>query len=162
MTDQPDAGTDVATVPALSPELARRFADMAMLIPSETGDATENILEVILAAPSWEDLSAPWETSKVDKLAGRVLRIDSVVRRPSDFKEGLGIFLVVRYVDVTTGEAGVFTTSSFSVVAQLVRAYAAGWLPLYASIIVAERATERGYKPHHLKVTGIHADRKEN
>jgi hypothetical protein len=132
---------------------------MATLVPSETGDAVESILDAILNAPTWEQLSAPWETAEVEALAGRVLRIDSIVRRPSDFRDGLGVFLVVHYVDVTSGETGVLTTSSVSVVAQLVKAYAAGWLPIYASFVIAERPTEAGYRPHHLKVTGIHADR---
>lgn len=162
MTDQTKTGTEVVPAAILTPDLARRFADMAMMVPSETGDATENILAAILNADSWEGLSAPWDTTDVESIAGRVLRIDSVIRRPSDFRDGLNLFLVVHYVDVTTGEASVLTTSSVSVVAQLVRAYAAGWLPIYAEFVIAERPTEAGYRPHHLKVTGIHADRRES
>lgn len=154
MTDQTKPGTDVAEVQQLSPELARQFADMATLVPTETGDATENILGAILNAANWDDLDQPWESSAVDALTGKVLKINSIVRRPSDFADGLGVFLVVRYTDTSSGELGVFTTSSLSVVAQLVRAYAAGWLPMYAEFIVAQRPTERGYRPHHLKIVG--------
>lgn len=157
MSDQDKPGTDLAPVPALSPGLAQQFADMAMMVPDETGDANDNIVGAILAAEHWDDLDAPWESSGAEKLAGKRLLIHTIMRRPSDYRDGLGVFLVAHYTDTESGEAGVFTSSSVSIVAQLVRAYAAGWLPLYAEIVVAARRTKAGYLPHHLKVTGIHA-----
>lgn len=154
MSQPPQPGTEIAVGAPMSTELATQFAQMAMMVPDETGDAVESILAAILAAPSWEALSDPWEASGAEKLAGKVICIESVVRRPSDFRDGLGVFLVVHGFTAGTGEKVTWTTSSVSVVGQLVRAYAMGWLPLYAMIVVAERQTERGYRPHHLKFLG--------
>jgi hypothetical protein len=154
MPDNTPSGTDVAVIPQMSSELVKTFAAMAMMIPSETTDALDSIIGQILNSPSWEQLADPWETANVDKLKGRVLRVDQLTRRPSQFKDGLGVFLVVNATDTRSGEALVFTTSSMSVVAQLVKAHVAGWLPLYVELVVAERATEAGYKPHHLVVHG--------
>jgi hypothetical protein len=154
VTELAKTGTQVAVRQEMSPELVKVFAGMAMLVPSETTDALDSIIGAILQAPSWEQLADPWESVNAEKLAGKVFRIDDLTRRPSDFKEGLGIFLVVHCVDTKTGESLVFTTSATAVVAQLVRAYSAGWLPLFGELIVADRATEAGYRPHHLKFHG--------
>lgn len=154
MSDTPDPAGPGQALAVTNPELAARFAEMATLIPSETGDGAERILEQILAAPSWDHLDDPWESSNAAGLAGKTLLIRSCTRRPSDFRDGLGIFLVVDSLDARTGEAIIWTTSAVSIVAQLVRAYSLGELPAYAQVIVAERATERGYHPHHLKFTG--------
>lgn len=154
MTQPSQPGTEVDTTLQLSKELVQQFAQMAMAIPGETTDALDSIIGAILGAPSWEHLSDPWESSKAELLAGRTLRIDGLSRRPSDYRDGLGIFLVVHYTDTRTGEPGVWTTGSTACVAQLARAYAAGWLPLYAQIVIAERPTKEGYKPHHLKFLG--------
>lgn len=154
MADSNTPGTELATMPQLSPELVQKFAQMAMLIPSETTDAMDSIISAILAAPTWEHLADPWESVGAEKLAGKMFRIDSITRRPSQFQDGLGLFLVVHITDTRTGESSVFTTSSTAVVAQLVHAYVSGWLPLYAELVVAERVTEKGYRPHHLKFHG--------
>lgn len=154
MTTPSKPGTDIEVGAALSPETVRQFASMAMMIPDENTDAVESIVSAILNAPAWDDLSDPWESTGVADLEGKTLIIHGLMRRPSDFKDGLGIFLVVQYTDAKTGEAGVWTTGSVACVAQLARAYAGGWLPLYAQVIVAERPTQSGYRPHHLKFIG--------
>lgn len=154
MTGQSQS-SDVAVQRApLSAELVAQFSQMAMLIPSETTDAVESIVAQILAAPSWDKLDAPWETTAAETLRGRIFTIDSLKRRPSTFRDGLGLFLVVHGSDARTGEAITWTSSSTGVVAQLVHAYAADWLPIYASLVIAERPTESGYHPHHLKFHG--------
>jgi hypothetical protein len=151
--DQPAGET--SNLPAvISAELAEEFATMASMIPSEDGAGYERILEALLHSTSLEQLNEPWETSKVHALAGRVLRIDSVTRRPSDFRDGLGVFLVVRGADVKTGIVHTITTGAISVVGQLVWAYAHSELPFYAEFVIAERATADGYHPHHLKIWG--------
>jgi hypothetical protein len=144
---------DVQRAP-LSPELVAQFAAMAMMIESETTDAVESIVAQILAAPGWDTLDAPWETTSAEQLRGRIFTIDRLTRRPSQFRDGLGLFLVVHSTDARTGETFVWTSSATGVVAQLVRAYAAEWLPLFASLVIAERPTESGYYPHHLKFHG--------
>jgi hypothetical protein len=154
MTGTAAPGTDVAVPQPLSAELVATFSAMAMLIPNETTDAVESIITAILAAPSWDELDTPWESQGMAKIEGKTVIINTLTRRPSDFKDGLGIFLVVHCTDPSSGESIVVTTSATAVVAQLVRAYCQEWLPIYAQVVVAERATERGYKPHHLKFLG--------
>lgn len=155
MTDTTEhPGTDIEVAGTIDPELARQFAQMAMMIPAEREGGADNILASILAAQSWEHLADPWEATNAAALAGKTLLIRDVLRRPSDFRDGLGVFLVVDSVDAGTGAKVVWTTSSVSIVAQLVRAYALGQLPLYAEVIVAKRPTEAGYRPQHLRFTG--------
>lgn len=154
MNNTPAPAGELEPARTLNADLARKFADMAMLIPDETGDANERILAQVLAATTLDSLDDPWESTSAETLAGKQLLIRSCLRRPSDFRDGLGIFLVVDCLDVETGEAVIFTTSALAVVAQLVRAYALAELPAFAEIVVAKRPTERGYHPHHLKFTG--------
>jgi hypothetical protein len=154
MTGSSPAGNDIATVSDMSPSTVQKFAQMATMIPSEDGDAVENILQAILNAASWDQLDKPWEASGAAKLEGVVFRIDSVIRRPSRYRDGMGVFLVVHCLDGKTGETFTWTTSSAAVCAQLIVLYAKNWLPMWATVIVAERETEAGYKPHHLHLYG--------
>lgn len=151
MSDNATPGTELATVPGMSPEMVRTFAEMALMVPSETTDALDSIIGAILNAASWDQLADPWESANGARLAGRPLRFDSITRRPSKLKGGLGLFMVVNCFDMQSSEPVVFTTSSMGVVAQLVVAHLRGWLPLYGEIIVAERETEQGFRPQHLK-----------
>ena len=143
------------TVAEFPRELVAQFVQMATLIPSEDGSGMERIIEQLLSADSWEDLSDPWEATNAEKLRGKRLRVDSLMRRPSQYRGGLGIFLVVKSVDLGTGEAIVWTTSSQAVIAQLVRAYAKGWIPCVCEMVIADRPTERGYYPHHLRFFAV-------
>lgn len=145
-------GNEVVAV--LDKGLLAQFAEMVTLIPAEDSSGTERILAQILAATSWESLDDPWESSKAEDLAGKILRLDHAERRPSDFREGLGMFLVLHCTDTETGEAKVVTTSAVSIIGQVTRAYALGALPLYVEFVISARATQRGYHPHHLKVHG--------
>lgn len=154
MSEQAVEKGAVAVAGELSSELVQKFATMAMVIPDEAGDAVENILAAILAAPTWEKLDEPWDASGAAKLAGVVFRIDSVIRRPSRYRDGMGVFLVVHCTHGKTGEKIVWTTSSTSVVAQLVVAYCREWLPIWATVVVAEKPTDAGYYPHHLHFYG--------
>lgn len=142
------AGAELAIT---DPDTIRLFAQMASMIPTETGAAYDRILDQILNAGRWEDLDAPWETDDVAALQGHVIRVDRLERRPSDYRQGLGIFLVIHGVDANTGERRTITSGSVAVVAQLVKAYALGVLPVFVEFVVAERPTTDGYRPHHLK-----------
>lgn len=154
MADTTKPGTEIAVGIPLSGELVQQFAQMAVMIPDEGDDAYESILTQILGVSDWEKLSDPWRSLSAEKLAGKRIRIDKLVRRPSDYQTGLGLFLVVHYTDVKTGETGVWPTGSVAIVAQLAKAHAAGWLPIYAEVKISERATKDGYKPHHLEFFG--------
>jgi hypothetical protein len=154
MAEQDQPGTDVAITATLTPELERVFSQMVTAIPEDDGNAIEDILATIINAASWEDLNRAWESAKGEQLAGHMLRIETVTRHESDLAGSLGFFLVVKGVDTRTGEAFAWPTGSIAVVAQLARAYLAGWLPLFGEVIIAERPTKAGFRPQHLQFTG--------
>ena len=150
---QPPAVPAAGGAPApVSPEVAARVRDAVEDIPSDSGDGAEGIITALLAAATIEDLNAPWEASSGRDLAGKRLRIESVTRRASQYEDGAGVFLVVTGTDLGTGEKTVFTTSALSVVIQLARAWQLGLFPLVADVVAADRPTERGYYPYHLRI----------
>lgn len=132
--------------------LLEQFAEMAVAIPSDVGGGTEDILRKILSATTWDELDEPWETSDVEDILGKQLRITSVVRRRSTFAGGLGIFVIVKLTDPKTGTEYVKTTGSISVVAQLARAYFLGVTNMLVEWQRADRPTEKGFYPQHLRV----------
>jgi hypothetical protein len=150
----PDEGEQASTEVALINDTAllAQFGEMAVAIPSDIGGGTEDILRKVLQAATWEQLDEPWRTSDVEDILGKTLRITKVVRRPSTFSEGLGVFLVVHLTDPKDGKEYVKTTGSVSVVAQLARAYFLGVTNMLVKWCRAERQSERGYYPQHLEV----------
>jgi hypothetical protein len=149
MQEDEVASAEVALV--TDKALLETFASMALMIPSEAGGGTEDILRKILDAQTWDELDAPWETSSIDDILGKQLRITAAKRRPSSFKSGLGIFLVLTLTDTATGDVHVKTTGSIAVVGQVARAYALDALPAVVEWVRAARPTENGYYPQHLK-----------
>jgi hypothetical protein len=157
-TDQEDredqqASTEVAE---LDPQLLAMFAEMAVAIPAETAGGAEDILKALLSAKSWEDLNKPWETSDVEDIKGKRLRLVSAVRRPSRFKGGLRMFLVVKLLDPKDGKEYVKTTSSINVVGTLAWLYFRGAQAVTLEWFRAEEATESGFFPQHIKVWDCH------
>lgn len=132
--------------------LLARFAEMAVLIPREDGSGTENILNQILNAKSWEELDEPWQSTDVDDILGKRLTLKRAIRRPSTFAGGLGQFVVCFMQDKKTGQDVVKATGAISIVAQVARAYALQCLPLEIEWCRADRPTENGYYPQHLAV----------
>lgn len=150
------SSTEVSTTASgqggeLSPVL-RRFADMVATLPQDDGNGAESIVDQILNAESFEELDSPWSTTDTDGLIGRVITIRDVKARRSDFAEGLGFYVIASGNDYQSGDPITFTTGSVSVVAQLVRAYVIGALPLVCSLVKADRPTKDGYYPQHLAI----------
>lgn len=148
-------GTEVE---AISPETIEKFRAIVAALPQPEGSADDRIVSMLLDAASWEELDAPWQTTDLERLLGHDLRIESVSAMPSAFADGLGFFLVVNSYDMESGEELTWTTGSVSVVAQLAKAAHAGWLPLRAQLVQAERPTRRGYYPQHLVITDRFGD----
>lgn len=133
-------------------KLLESFAEMAVMIPADLGGGTEDILRKILSAKTWDELDEPWETSEVDDILGKHLHVTKVTRRPSTFRSGLGVFLVVHLLDTKTRKEYVKTTGSVAVVGQLARAYALGVTALTIEWCRADRPTDSGYYPQHLRI----------
>lgn len=143
-------GAEVAVI--TNKAILAQFAEMAVAIPADLGGGTEDILAKILAAETWDQLDEPWETSDIDDILGKELTITKVTRRPSTFRGGLGVFLVVHLMDKRSGKEYVKTTGSVSVVGQIARAYFIGAMPLTVEWVRADRPSDNGYYPQHLKV----------
>jgi hypothetical protein len=141
-------------VQPIDPGLVAKWAEMVTLIPAEDAGGADRIFAQLLDAESWEDLNAPWEAAVAEHLVGRRLLLRGASRRPSDFREGLGMFLVLDLWDPHGKRGVVATTSSMAILAQITRAYALKALPLLVEFVVAERPTQAGYRPHHLKIIG--------
>lgn len=147
-------GTEIA--PIVSPATMALFAQMAVGIPeSNDGEAYENIVLQVLAASDVDGLNAPWDTDDAEKLVGYRLKIESITRRPSDYAEGLGLYLVCKGTNLGTGETFVWSTGSVSVVAQLTRAWHLQQFPVICELQVADTPTKNGYRPQHLKIHGL-------
>jgi|GEM_PF-2173570 len=146
----------------MSEQVIARVRDVVAQIPGDDGTGAERIVTALLDAETIDDLNAPWDGTSGRNLAGRRVTIRGVTQRPSQFSDGAGIFLVADAVDTKTGEATVFTTSAISVVIQLARCHQLGLFPVIADVVVAERPTDRGFYPYHLRVIAAGGKRDGN
>lgn len=153
-----DAGeaqsAEVATI--TDKKLLEQFAEMAVAIPSDIGGGTEDILRKLFAASTWDELNEPWESTDIDDILGKPMRLVSAVRRPSSFQSGLGVMLVLTLHDAKTGKEHVKATGSVSVVGQI------SWLYYHSATAVliewcrADRPSQGGFYPQHLKILDAH------
>ena len=148
--DDPSESQEVALIQ--DRKLLEQFAEMAVMIPAEDGNGNESILRQILSASSWAELDKPWESSSIDDIIGLPLTITKVLRRPSTFAGGLGVFLVLFMQDKRSGKEYVKATGSLAVVGQVVRGYALGAMPMSVEWCKSKRPTEDGYYPQHLRL----------
>lgn len=139
----------------MNTELLAQFAEMAVAIPREDGDGTEAILTQILNAQTWEELDSPWETSPLDDILGKRLKLTRATRRPSTFDGGLGQFLVLHLLDPKDGKTYVKTTGSISVVGQVAVLYFRQWMPALIEWRRADRPSANGYYPQHLVIHDV-------
>lgn len=147
---EPQADAEVAVIE--DRELLRQFGEMAVMIPADDGSGAEDILRKLLTAKTWDQLNQPWESSEIDDILGKQLRITKVTRRPSTMAGGLGIFLVVHLRDAKTGQEYVKTTSSVSVVGQLAWLYSQGATAMLIEWCRADRPSQSGFYPQHLRI----------
>ena len=153
-TETTTPGTDV--VPVVSQATMALVASMAVNIPeADDSEAYESIVTQLLSADGVDALNAPWEAGKAEQLAGKRLKVEEISRRASDFQEGLGIYLVIKGVNLDSGERFTLTLGSVSVLAQLARIHSLNALPAIVEVTVADRPTAKGYRPMHLKVLSL-------
>lgn len=150
------AGTEV--VPVVSQATMALFSQMAVGIPeADDGEAYENIVLQLLNADDVDAFNAPWDTDAAAGLAGKMLKIESMARRASDFAGGLGLYIVVKGVRMDTGENFVLTTGGIANVASLARIHFMGRLPAIAELVIAETPTANGFRPQHIKIHSLGA-----
>lgn len=122
-------------------------------IPEAEDDAVEKILHQLLGAQSPDQLDDPWKSEGLRRLVDVPIRIDRVTRRPSDYEDGLGVYLLIEGHNLRTDQPVTVTTGSASVCAQLVIAHRNGWLPLTVYPRGPKRPKANGRFPMHLEIT---------
>lgn len=153
-TTETNPSTDV--VPVVSQATMALFASMAVGIPeADDGEAYENIVLQLLEADDLDAFNAPWDTDAAAALAGKMLKIESMARRASDFAGGLGLYIVVKGVRMDNGERFVLTTGGIANVATLARIHFTGKLPAVAELVIADTPTANGFRPQHLKIHSL-------
>lgn len=134
------------------PGIREAFMLMLAEVPDPPPDAAAAIVGAILSAQSVEDIDKPWDAEGMRDLKDRSLLVREVHKMPSDYAQGLGVYLVCRVVTGESGEEKVVTTGSVSIVAQLVRAHTLGALPLLVIPREAKKPSRNGYLPMHLEL----------
>lgn len=136
----------------LSKAVVERFQEMIVLIPDAEEGGVSNIVAQIFQATTAAELDKPWTDDERGIPLGRPFTLLDVHKRASDFQDGLGFYLELDVIDLSTGEATVWVTGSVSAVAQITFAYAQQWLPVNFVMVEAAKASKAGYKPQHLEV----------
>src|SRR6267154_148901 len=132
------------------------FASMAVGIPeADDGEAYENIVLQLLEADDLDAFNAPWDTEAAAALAGKMLKIESMARRASDFTGGLGMYIVVKGTRLDNGEKFVLTSGGVANVATLARIHFTGKLPAVVELVIADTPTANGFRPQHLKIHSL-------
>lgn len=153
-TTKDEAGTEV--VPVVSQATMALFASMAVGIPeADDGEAYENIVLQLLNAEDLDAFNAPWDTEAAAALAGKMLKIESMARRASDFAGGLGLYIVVKGTRLDTGEPFVWTTGGIANVATLAKLHYTSKLPAIVELVIADTPTANGFRPQHLKLHSL-------
>lgn len=146
-----DAQTEELAV--MPPAVRERFMALFEQVPeADAEEATLSIITEILGAQDPDDLDAPWLGQGMRKLQGRVLKVNSIKRLPSEFAAGPGWYLGCDCVLTADGESLFVTTGSVAIMVQLITAFTRGWLPHEFVPRQAERASRRGFYPMHLEV----------
>jgi hypothetical protein len=147
VTEIIDAGTAVST------EVGSMESMVLMVdeLPEPDDDATERILAQLLRAKSTADLNKPWEAAGIQGYLDVPLRVLKVTRAPSDFEDGIGVYVVIHAVNVRTNEPVIATTGSVSILAQLIMAHRNGWLPATVIPRGPKRKPRNGRFPMHLE-----------
>ena len=138
----------------LSTEVIGQWESMLMAVPEAGGDTSgyESILAAIAVAQDPTDLDAPWRAEGLQRYQDTALVVMGLRRMPSDYTTGLGWYLMVEAVVKGTGEKIATSVGSLGVVAQLVRAYTLGALPLTVIPRRSKKPSKRGYYAWHLEV----------
>lgn len=145
--------SDGEIIRILPDDVVARFDEMVAGIPDAGGAGMEGILTMIAAATRPEQLDAPWSADGLGEYVGKRLTVTGLRKMASEYDGGLPWYLIVTGTD-QTGADFTATTGSVSVVGQLIRAHAGGWLPLGVIPRLARKPSANGYYPMHLDIVG--------
>lgn len=92
-------------------------------------DTHAAIIDEIMESQSLDELLENSEPEDLTSFVGRVITIREYSVNDSEFQNGAPIYLALKVTDEETGERRVITTGEQNVMAQVIRAKDAGWLP---------------------------------
>lgn len=139
---------EVATESSINEYLLRI---VAKLPAPEDGDMT-GILAQIINAEDVLDLDSPWQSAGMGKYNGHAIEIRNIKVLESNYPGGLGWYLLCEGIVLETGEYKAFSTSSASVMAQLLVAWDRSMFPLKVYVRIATKASKNGFYPMHLEI----------
>jgi len=150
--------TSTALVPYESQLLSQARAvgvdltPMLEKVPEADDDAYVGIIRSIIEAKDVAGLDAPWTAKSLQAYVDSPIRVDAIRKMPSDFDEGLGLYLVLDCTVSNDGEKATLTTGSVNIVVQLVRAFTLDALPLVCIPRLSKKPSKAGYRPMHLEM----------
>lgn len=118
---------------------------------SQEGEGMDRILTQLYGAQSAADLNAPWDARGFEAYAGQTLTLQALTKRPSEYPGPIPFYVIARGHVTGTGEAVTITTGAVSVIAQLSKAWAAGFFPVTVVPVVVESKTKKGQASQHLR-----------
>ncbi|HVT14578.1 MAG TPA: hypothetical protein VHQ90_00155 [Thermoanaerobaculia bacterium] len=121
-------------------------------LPEASGDATERILAAILTAQTAEEVNAIWDAQGIELYLDVPLRIDWVERAPSEFEDGIGVYVVIHGHNPRTDQPVTVTTGSINVIGILIQAVRNDWLPMMATPRGPKRVPKSGRTPYRLEL----------
>jgi len=136
----------------LSEQALSTFQPMLEQVPMASDNGAENIIMQIADAQSVDELDRAWEGQGWGDLLNRPVEVQAIRRAESDFDGGVGCYLIVDMTVLDSGERTTVTTGASSVVAQLVKAYCLGALPLRCVLVQSKKASRNGRYPQHLQI----------
>lgn len=128
------------------------FTSMLDLVPEVEEGSYEGILEALFNAKNIYELDTPFNAESLSAYKDTVITINSARRAPSEFKGGLGVYLILDCTNMETGEKFTVTTGSIVTVAQVLRMFSLDVLPAVVIPRVADKATKSGFYPQHLEI----------
>lgn len=152
-SDQAAAPEPGAIVPRpVRGDVIDAYESMIASVPDAGTEGVESILRQLAAVTDPNALDTPWQAGGLADWVGRTIIVRGIRKMPSDHPGALPWFLIIDGQDPVTGGELHLTSGSVSVVAQLVKAHAAGWFPLAFVPRLADRPTKDGFYPMHLEV----------
>lgn len=135
----------------ISEEVALQLEPLLDQVPEAAGD-DDRILRAILAAEDPDAVDSAWRGHGLRDLVEQRIVVHGIRWAPSDFAEGIGVFLICD-VTLADGERTVTTTGSASCVMQLVKWHTMGAFPLEVIPKEAQSKKDPGRKPMHLELS---------
>ena len=120
----------------------------------DSGDTMARIVAETLSANTKEEIFGDSEAEGLADYEWRVIRIQALSLRESDYEDGLSHYAVIQAVDLATGEEITVTTGSARVLAQLARSIDLGLLPVDVVPKVIQSKTNKGRSTIKLTLPG--------